>query len=97
MPLLINPPPKLIENCVIGEPLDVDAFKARIIRFSNDGINDQWEAAFLVQTEQWFRQTNNLMQCDNQIIKLRQWYVLQEKEHENIRGVPNRSWRWFSK
>lgn len=42
------------------------------------GASSQWEAAFLVQTEQWFRQVNNLSLCNIQMLHLREWFNKQE-------------------
>lgn len=77
-PTLIKPPQALTQNCNITEPLNEVEFKLKIHDFMDKGASSQWEAAFLVQTEQWFRQVNNLSLCNIQMLHLREWFNKQE-------------------
>lgn len=86
-PVLIEPSEYLVQNCNVSEPLSDVEFKLRLLEYKEMGITSDWEAAFLIQTQQWFEQTNNLALCNVRLNNLREWYTLRKGNiHENSRG-----------
>lgn len=88
------PPEALIKDCDPIPPLDLPEFKLAILDFKLQGVENDWEAAFLVQTRQWFKQTDQLGLCNLQMIQLRQWYLNQSvlmNENINTGGPISRS------
>ncbi len=81
-PVLILPPDSLVENCKIDEPYSSVEFRLKVLEYNARGTDGQWEAAFLVQTEQWFSQTNNLTVCNVQLKHLREWLSKQKDIHK---------------
>ncbi len=77
-------------------PLDLPEFKLAVLDFKLQGVENDWEAAFLVQTRQWFKQTDQIGLCNLQMSQLRQWYYNQSvlmNENVNAGGPVSRSRR----
>lgn len=49
-------------------------------RYRASGINDRWQARFLLMSEAWMQQTDAIGICNIQLQKLRMW----EKEHVDL-------------
>lgn len=78
----MKPPSDLISYCEVSEPLDETLFRLRVLDYSDRLKSSEWEAAFIVQTEQWFKQTNNLAACNLKIKNLNEWFI---KQAENLK------------
>lgn len=86
---MAEPPAVLIEDCVMVPPLSLAEFTLEVDKFSKAGIKNDWEAAFLVQTEQWMSQTIAFSSCNLKNQSLRGWLDEQRElgnNYEHNRG-----------
>lgn len=77
VPVAPSIPDVLIEDCRIVKPLPLDKFLERLRHFQDSGVSDPWEAAFLVQSEQWVLQTSEFGLCNLKLDSIRTWQRLQ--------------------
>lgn len=77
-PTVLILPDALTEDCSVVEPLELEAFLKRLRHFQESGIDDPWEAAFLVQSEQWFLQTTEFGLCNLKFRNIREMQSLQK-------------------
>lgn len=75
-PTVRVPPVTLIKPCYVAPPPETRLLVNALEYYPQAG--SVWEARFLLMSEHWTEQTQELGNCNAQLKGLRQWYDLQQ-------------------